>query len=511
MASFKVGEAVGLSPVINFNLTDSLMKGAQFGMHEQAAEAKALAARMKKEKIMSLDMSNIHPTLRKEAEDVAYNTVAAQKIAADSGESPMVPFTIGQFQLKQMQSKSKRRFDLEKSDPNKYLMDPDAMTLFANGDASGARKLLEKKGYDPELINSIDPNAVSFLPEKVNINKMMDDYYGYTKNAADYVPSGKPTDIGNGHFKQIMVLNPNAAEQAANGMAMNSNVRLNIMYERPEEYQKAFATELLKSPGDPNLAKVRAVASIIKNPNNPYLPSAPENVTPTKSPTINVNVGGDNNYQPGFLQEGDVNIQHQESYGSWSGKKEYSVPTEFFPLNPQEVGIPTATLKSVDGTTPSKQIGAKDVKSALATSLPINTSGETIKIRTATTVDGQAGKTLTVEIKPGQVVDPSLITKGFLNDHKGKIKYVPAALYTEEKDVNGVKVKKSYYTRISRGSTNLYPDNDVKNKQFSQTLSSLQGFSDKKNKEFGLGGNPGQASKKKETPAERAARIANGG
>lgn len=511
MASFKVGEAVGLSPVINFNLTDSLMKGAQFGMHEQAAEAKALAARMKKNKILALDMSNIHPTLRKDAEDAAYHTTAAMKIAADAGEDPMAVKNIGQFQLNQLQSDSKRRFDLEKSDPNKYLMDPDAMTLFANGDASGARKLLEKKGYDPELINSIDPNAVSFLPEKVDVNKRLDDQYGYAKNAANYQVNGQPESLGGDKKIYRMKLKPEVADQAAIGMAMDGNVRLTIMKERPEEYQKAFTSALLKSPNDPNYAKVQAIASIIRNEKNGYLPSATEDATPKKGMNINVNVGGDNNYQPGFLQEGDVNIQDQVSYGSWSGKKEYSVPTEFFPLNPQEVGIPTATLKSVDGTTPSKQIGAKDVKSALATSLPINTSGETIKIRTATTVDGQAGKTLTVEIKPGQVVDPSLITKGFLNDHKGKIKYVPAALYTEEKDINGVKVKKSYYTRISRGSTNLYPDNDVKNKQFSQTLSSLQGLSDKKNKEFGLGGNPGKASKKKETPAERAARIANGG
>ena len=74
MANFNIGEAAALSPVTNFNLTDSLMKGAQFGMREGAAEAKALAARMKKNKILALDMSNIHPTLRKEAEDIVYNT-----------------------------------------------------------------------------------------------------------------------------------------------------------------------------------------------------------------------------------------------------------------------------------------------------------------------------------------------------------------------------------------------------------------------------------------------------
>ena len=111
MANLNIGQAAALSPVTNFNLTDSLMKGAQFGMQQQAAEARALAARLKKEKIMSLDMSGIHPTLRKEAEDIVYNTTALQKIAADSGQSPMVPFTYGQFQLRGVQARSQRRID----------------------------------------------------------------------------------------------------------------------------------------------------------------------------------------------------------------------------------------------------------------------------------------------------------------------------------------------------------------------------------------------------------------
>ena len=88
-----------------------------------------------------------------------------------------------------------------------------------------------------------------------------------------------------------------------------------------------------------------------------------------------------------------------------------------------------------------------------------------------------------------------LIKNGFVNNYKDKIKFVPAALYTAtSKDLSGIQVTKSYYSPLFRGATNIYSDNDMKKGMLEKTLSQLQGFSDKMNKEYGLGGSPKVAS-----------------
>lgn len=493
MANFNIGEAAALSPVTNFNLTDSLMKGAHFGMQQQAAEAKALAARMKKEKIMSLDMSGIHPTLRKEAEEIVYNTTALQKIASDSGQSPMVPFTLGQFQLRGVQARSQRRIDLEKSDPNKYLMDQDAMTAFSKGDAAEAKKILEKKNYDPELISALDPENVSFLPEKINIAEQLKKDYDYNTKGGLYVPKGEPVDWGKGQYYQTLTLNPKAAEKAAIAISTNQNARLTIMKERPEEYQKELTKELAKTPNEPALAKFRAVQNIIQNPDNPFLPSENIEVTPTKGMTINNNMGGgEPKYESGFLGPTQLAVKGEISLGSWTGKKEFIVDSEAYILDPQKVGIPKASLRNFDGTTPKTSIGVSDVTSANATSLPINKSNVTIHIDRLTKDNRQ----LKVDIKPGQIIDPMLIQNGFVDNHKDKIKFVPAALYTGTiKDASGTEITKSYYSPLFRGARNIYSDSDVKAGMLGQTISHLQALSDEKNKEYGLGESQKPATK----------------
>jgi hypothetical protein len=171
------------------------MKGINLGRQEKAAEAKALAARLKKNKILALDMSNIHPTLRQDAEKAAYETTAKMKMAADAGEDPMVYKNLGQQSLNQLQSESKRRYDLEKSDPNKYVMDQDVMSLFSQGKTKEADELMDKKGYDPELKRMINPNTALFLPQKINIQKAADEKYGYTNNPGLYV-AGESQNIG---------------------------------------------------------------------------------------------------------------------------------------------------------------------------------------------------------------------------------------------------------------------------------------------------------------------------
>jgi hypothetical protein len=498
MASFKVGEAVGLSPVINFNLTDSLMKGAQFGMHEKAAEAKALAARLKKEKIMSLDMSGIHPTLRNDAEDVVYNTTALQKLAADSGQSPMVPFTLGQFQLKSLQARSQRRFDLEKSDPNKYLMDPDAMSLFANGDASGAKKMLEKKGYDPDLINALDPGNVSFLPEKINIAEQIKKDYDPNTKADLYIKKGEAVDMGKGQYYQTMILNPKVAEQAAISIATNQNARLTIMKERPEEYQKELIKELSKTPNEPALAKFRAVQNIIQNPNNPFLPSKQMEVTPSKGSTFNINTGGNINPQEpaGFLVDRDLVIKQTKGVGTYQKQEDVIVKGPSFTIHPQNISLPKASLTPTSGKDPKDVSGAGEYSSGYITSLPINNSDKNINLY-------KNGKVFHV-IKAGQVVDPKYIRDGSLKGQLHNISYTPVALLQEEinSPITG-KHTKSYYTKVSEGDTNWFENTEDKNGTQFTIIKALQEHSALKNKEFNLGKNAVKPAEKLQAPSKR--------
>lgn len=482
MANLNIGQAAALSPVTNFNLTDSLMKGAQFGMQQQAAEARALAARLKKEKIMSLDMSGIHPTLRKEAEDIVYNTTALQKIASDSGQSPMVPFTLGQFQLRGVQARSQRRIDLEKSDPNKYLMDQDAMTAFSKGDASEAKKILEKKGYDPELISALDPENVSFLPEKINIAEQLKKDYDPNTKGDLYVPKGEPVDIGKGQYYQTMILNPKAAEQAATAIATNQNTRLTIMKERPEEYQKELAKELIKTPNEPALAKFRAVQNIIQNPNNPFLPSKIREVTPAKGSTFNINMG--NNINPkepaGFLVPRNLVIKQKKGIGTYQTQENVNVKGPAFTIHPQNISLPKASLIPTSGKDPKDVSGSGEYSSGYITSLPINDSDVDISLY-------RKGKVF-YTIKAGQVVDPKYIKDGSLKGHLDKISYKPVALLDEDKqDASGTKVTKSYYTEVSEGDTNWFEDSEDKSGRQSLIISALQKHSIKENEKYGLG------------------------
>jgi hypothetical protein len=482
MANLNIGQAAALSPVTNFNLTDSLMKGAQFGMREGAAEAKALAARMKKEKIMSLDMSGIHPTLRKEAEDIVYNTTALQKIASDSGQSPMVPFTLGQFQLRGVQARSQRRIDLEKSDPDKYLMDQDAMTAFSQGDADNAKKILESKGYDPLLVKALDPTSTSFLPPKLKVDQMMNDRYGYDKNSVDYIPAGKPISAGNGKFYQNWVLQPEKAKKHAFDMASDDNVKLNIMKDKPQEYQKAFSAELLKTPNEPNIAKYNAVASIIANPDNGYLPSKAAEVTPTKEMTVNVNTGGNiNPKEPaGFLVPRNLVIKQKKGIGTYQTQENVNVKGPAFTIHPQNVSLPNADIISTDGKERRNKVGSGEYSSGYITSLPINDSDVNISLY-------RKGKVY-YTIKPGQVVDPKYIKDGSLKGYLDKISYKPVALLDEEKlDASGNKVIKSYYTEVSEGDTNWFEDSEDKSGRQSLIISELQKYSAKENEKYELG------------------------
>jgi hypothetical protein len=497
MANLNIGQAAALSPVTNFNLTDSLMKGAQFGMQQQAAEARALAARMKKNKILSLDMSNIHPTLRKEAEDAAYQTTAAMKISADSGEDPMAVKNIGQFKLNQLQSESKRRFDLEKSNPNDYVMDQEAMTLFSQGKNKEAKSLLESKGYDPQLISAINPEEALFLPKKVKIQEALDKNYGYKNNPGLYEAAEKQKILGFGKERQIFRMNEQAANAAALEMAGNTDVQATVLKDYSTQFKTTLSKVITDNPGiDPNVARGKAFVDVIKDPKNNLLPTGFEDDKPTKGSTFNINMGGrEPKYESGFLGPTQLAVKGETSLGSWTGKKEFTFDSEAYILDPQKVGIPKASLRNFDGTTPKTSIGVSDVTSANATSLPINKSNVTIHIdRLVVNQDGTK-RQLKVDIKPGQIIDPMLIENGFVDNDKDKIKFVPAALYTgTSKDASGTQVTKSYYSPLFRGARNIYSDNDVKSGMLGETLSHLQALSDQKNKEYGLGGSPKVAS-----------------
>lgn len=498
MANFNIGEAAALSPVTNFNLTDSLMKGAHFGMQQQAAEAKALAARMKKNKILALDMSNIHPTLRKDAEDISYQTTAAMKISADSGEDPMAVKNIGQFKLNQLQSESKRRFDLEKSNPNDYVMDQEAMTLFSQGKSKEAKALLESKGYDPQLISAINPEEALFLPKNIKIQEALDKNYGYKNNPGFYQPAEKQKILGFGKERQIYRLTEEASNAAALEMAGNSDAQAKILKDYPTQFKSELSKIIINNPGiDPNVARGKAFVDVIKDPKNSLLPTGFEDDKPTKGATFNINMGGgEPKYESGFLGPTQLAVKGDISLGSFTGKKEFTFDSEAYILDPQKVGIPKASLRNFDGTTPKTSIGVSDVTSANATSLPINKSNVTIHIDTFSKGSDGITRPLKIDIKPGQIIDPMLIENGFVDDHKDKIKFVPAALYTgKSKDASGTEITKSYYSPLFRGATNIYSDSDVKAGMLGKTISHLQALSDEKNKQYGLGVSPKPATK----------------
>jgi hypothetical protein len=491
MANLNIGQAAALSPVTNFNLTDSLMKGAQFGMREGAAEAKALAARMKKNKILALDMSNIHPTLRKDAEDISYQTTAAMKISADSGEDPMAVKNIGQFKLNQLQSESKRRFDLEKSNPSDYVMDQEAMTLFSQGRSKEAKALMESKGYDPQLISAINPEEALFLPKNIKIQEALDKNYGYKNNPGLYQPAEKQKILGFGKERQMYRLTEEASNAAALEMAGNSDAQAKILKDYSTQFKSELSKIIINNPGiDPNVARGKAFVDVIKDPKNSLLPTGFEDDKPTKGATFNINMGGKINPQEpaGFLVSRNLVIKQKKGVGTYQKQENVKVQGPAFTIHPQNVSLPNADIISTDGTERRNKVGSGEYSSGYITSLPINDSDVNISLY-------RKGKVF-YTIKPGQVVDPKYIKDGSLKGYLDKISYKPVALLDEEKaDASGTKVIKSYYTEVSEGDTNWFEDSEDKSGRQSLIISALKEHSDKENEKYELGVNAKPATK----------------
>lgn len=488
MANLNIGEAAALSPAMNFDLTTPVMKGIHLGMQEKAAEAKALASKLKKNKILALDMSNIHPTLRQDAEKAAYETTAKMKMAADAGEDPMVYKNLGQQSLNQLQSESKRRYDLEKSDPNKYIMDQEVMSLFSQGKSKEAEELMDKKGYDPELKKMINPNTALFLPQRINIQKAADEKYGYANNPGLYTPS-ETQNIGPfGKKRVVMKLNDQAANAAALELAGNSDVQATIL----KDYSSQFNTELskvqLNNPGvDPNVARGKAFYNVIRDERNRLLPTGDEFDEPKKDFNINIGPGKDDNNAAGGVTTRRMHFMGNYGLGSYQTSKEFQVDSKVFSFNPQKVGMPTADLVATSGKSNTNDVGGKTFESGYVTSLPIN-GGDTdliIKVK---------GREF-ARIKPGQVVDPSYINA--IQNNRDKILFKPVALYMEKVDASGAKATKSYYAEVGPADTNIFTDSEVRGGQQARVIRELQAHSEAENKKYGIGPYAGQARQRR--------------
>lgn len=480
MAELNIGEAAALSPSMNFDLTTPIMRGAQFGMQERAAQAKALAASLKKNKILALDMSNIHPTLRSEAEKTAYESTAQMKMAADAGEDPMVYKNFGQAKLEELKSESRRRFELEKSNPDDYVMDQEAMTLFSQGKSKEARALLEKKGYDPQLISAINPEEALFLPKKVKIKETIGESYGYSNNPGLYRPAEELNVLPFGKKRVIMRLTDEAANAAALDMASRSDVQATILKEMPTQFKVALSKVMLNNPGvDPNVARGKAFVDVIKDPKNELLPTGAEDDEPSRSPKISITnyPAGDPNAPAAGLTTRQIHLKSNIGMGSYKGQKEFKVNAKVFSFNPQKVGMPTADLISTNGKANKTDLGGKTFESGFITSLPINSSDVDIILR-------HNGREF-ARIKPGEVVDPSYMKA--IRENKDKIAYKPVALYFEKVDAGGTSVQKSYYAEVGPGDTNLFSDSELRSGQQAKIINDLQAHSDLENKKYGIG------------------------
>ena len=493
MANLNIGQAAALSPAMNFDIATPIMKGVQLGRQEKAAEAKALAARLKKNKILALDTSNIHPTLRGDAEKLAYDTTAQMKMAADAGEDPMSYKNLGQQKINEIQSESKRRFDLEKANPNDYVMDQEAMTLFSQGKSKEAKDLLEKKGYDPQLIAAINPETTLFLPKNVNIQAEIDKRYGYANNPGLYVPGKVQDVVGFGKKIQIMKMNDQAANAAALEMAGNTDVQAKILKDFPTQFKTSLSKVMLNNPGiDPNVARGKAFVDVIKDENNSLLPTGKIDDEPKKD--FNINIGsGDNNRVVGSLTDRDIHLSNTYGIGSYQKQKEFKVTGKVFALNPQKVGMPPADLIPTTGKGNKADVGAKEYSSGFVTSLPINNSDQPIIVR----YKGRDYAT----IKPGEVVEPRYLD--LIKDNRDKISFKPVALYTAKVDAGGQKVTKSYYTNVSVGDTNIFTDSEVKSGQQADIMNGLAAHSEAENKKYGIGSYAGQARQSKPSGQSR--------
>lgn len=503
MANLNIGEAAALSPAMNFDLTTPVMKGINLGMQEKAAEAKALAARLKKNKILSLDTSNIHPTLRGDAEKLAYETTAQMKMAADAGEDPMSYKNLGQQKINEIQSESKRRFDLEKANPNDYVMDQEAMTLFSQGKSKEAKDLLEKKGYDPQLIAAINPETTLFLPKNVNIQSEIDKRYGYANNPGLYRPAEIENVGGFNKKRQIMRMTDQAANAAAMEMAGNTDVQAKILKDFPTQFKTSLSKVMLNNPGiDPNVARGKAFVDVIKDENNALLPTAKIEDEPKKDFNFNINTGGgDDNNAAGGVTTRRMHFMGSYGLGSYQTSKEFQVDSKVFSFNPQKVGMPTADLVPTSGKSNTNDVGGKTFESGYVTSLPIN-GGDTdliIKVK---------GREF-ARIKPGQVVDPSYINA--IQNNRDKIIFKPVALYMEKVDASGAKATKSYYAEVGPADTNIFTDSEVRGGQQARVLRELQAHSEAENKKYGIGPYAGQARKSSSAPKSSGGYKANTG
>jgi hypothetical protein len=478
MANLNIGQAAALSPAMNFDLATPVMRGVNLGMQERASQAKALAASLKKNKILSLNTAGIHPTLRDKAEKIAYETTARMKMAADSGEDPTAQKNVGQFQLDDVISESKRRFDMEKANPNDYVMDQEAMTLFSQGKSKEAKDLLEKKGYDPQLIAAINPETTLFLPKNVNIQSEIDKRYGYANNPGLYRPAEIENVGGFNKKRQIMRMTDQAANAAAMEMAGNTDVQAKILKDFPTQFKTSLSKVILNNPGiDPNVARGKAFVDVIKDENNALLPTSKIEDEPKKD--FNFNIGtGDNNRVIGRLTEREIHLKNTYGVGSYQKQKEFAIKGKVFSLSPQKVGMPPADLIPTSGKGQINDVGAKQYKSAYVTSLPINNSDTPIIIR-------HKGKDFAT-IKPGEVVEPRYLN--LLKENRDKISFKPVALYIADVNVPGAgKVTKSYYTNVSLGDTNIFSDSEVKSGQQEDIMNGLDSHSESENKKYGIG------------------------
>jgi hypothetical protein len=412
------------------------------------------------------------------------------KMAADAGEDPMSYKNLGQQKINQIQSESKRRFDLEKSDPNKYVMDQDVMSLFSQGKTKEAEALMDQKGYDPELKKMINPTTALFLPQRINIQKAADEKYGYNTNPGLYV-AGESQNIGPfGKKRVIMKLNDQAANAAALEMAGNTDVQATIMKDYSSQFKTELAKVALQNPGaDPSMIRGKAFYNVIRDDKNKLLPTGDEFDEPKKGFTINNNYGGGNDQEVvGDLVKRDIHFSNVYGSGTYKRTKEFKVKEPVFSFNPQKVGMPAADLIPTSGKGQGVDVGAKEYKSGYVTALPINNSEEDIIINYNKT-DKKTGKKTSKEfarIKPGEVVEPRYLK--LLKQNRDKIEYRPVALYMASVNVPGSgKVNKSYYADVDLGDTNIFSDSEVNKGRQPAIMNGLAAYSNEQNKKYGIG------------------------
>ena len=142
-------------------------------------------------------------------------------------------------------------------------------------------------------------------------------------------------------------MNEKAANAAALEMAGNTDVQATVLKDYSTQFKTTLSKVITDNPGiDPNVARGKAFVDVIKDPKNNLLPTGFEDDKPTKGATFNINMGGNEpKYDPGFLGPTQLAVKGDITVGSYTGKKEFIIDSEAYILDPQNIGIPKASLR----------------------------------------------------------------------------------------------------------------------------------------------------------------------